>query len=289
MPDASASFQQEEVQQLLRQKRIDFSAAFLPKTLHYDLESLENLHLTEDRHFWSSIKRFLVFSLLRRYAPTRFSFLDIGCGNGGLLRSIGAKFPDASLTGFDGYPEALLHCRARSEKATLVCGDINGIANNPHMKTYDVITALDVLEHLDHPEHMVEAVSKLLNPGGIFIGTVPALHSLWSPRDVFLGHRQRYERKEFALLLQSSGLRLRCSNYCFSYLVPPAYVHRKLLSRLAHVSGDAIERRELREVPIVNTLLRFIGYAEILLSFWIRIPFGTSTYCVVQKTDDATV
>lgn len=273
----------------LRDLRITCVQDAVPQSMHYALPSLENLHATEERHFWSVAKRTLILALIRRFCPrSDFAYLDVGCGNGGMLQDVERTFPAASVTGLDGYPQALAHCRARSSRAHLILGDITRLAALPGSLRYDVITALDVLEHLDDPAACVAAIRHLLHPGGIFIATVPALMALWSDRDVFLGHRKRYTKREIAALLTRSGLTLLHANYCFSELVPPVYFHRKLLARASKTSGETVEARELRILPGVNGLLAHIARAEVQLSLHLPIPFGTSTYAVGRSVPATT-
>jgi len=79
------------------------------------------------------------------------------------------------------------------------------------------------------------------------------------------------------------------SNYCFSYLVPPAIFFRKFLFRWKKMSGENMEKTELKEIPLLNDILKFIGYAEVRLSQYMPLPFGTSVYCVARKTDAAAI
>ncbi|GEM_PF-345559 len=290
MSEAASALRHDDLYQLLRDKRIDFAPGFAGHTVHFDLESLECLNTSEETHFWSAVKRCLALSLIRKYISKKdFDLLDVGCGNGSFLWSVENAFPEARVAGFDGYPEALLHCRLRTTKARLGLGDINSIGSAPARPEYDVIAALDVLEHLDQPRKVAEALSRFLKPGGILIVTVPAHQFLWSSRDVFLRHRKRYSKKELVTLLQGFGLKILWSNYCFSSLFLPAIFFRKFLFRWKKMSGENMEKTELKKIPLLNDLLKFIGCAEVKLSQYMPLPFGTSVYCVARKTDAAAI
>jgi SAM-dependent methyltransferase len=146
-----------------------------------------------------------------------------------------------------------------------------------------VVVIADVLEHLDEPERVLTGIQRLLSPDGIIVATVPASMHLWSDRDVFLGHRKRYTRAGFKQLFQDSGYVVVCSNYAFAYLFPPTFFFRKILSGFQGRSGRNMEKAELRQIPVINSLLTGIGIIECWLSAYIRMPFGTSTYCVARK------
>jgi 2-polyprenyl-3-methyl-5-hydroxy-6-metoxy-1,4-benzoquinol methylase len=252
--------------------------------LHFSLESLDALDATEETHFWSVVKRRLICSLIHRYyhrnAP---AIVDIGCGNGSLIQHLECEFPGSLLTGVDGYPEALAHCRKRSARATLILEDILHLERLPAGRLFDVVVIADVLEHLDEPERVLTGIQRLLSPDGIIVATVPASMHLWSDRDVFLGHRKRYTRAGFKQLFQDSGYVVVCSNYAFAYLFPPTFFFRKILSGFQGRSGRNMEKAELRQIPVINSLLTGIGIIECWLSAYIRMPFGTSTYCVARK------
>jgi hypothetical protein len=61
--------------------------------------------------------------------------------------------------------------------------------------TYDLVLALDVLEHLDGPEvFLADALMPVL--GGTLVVSVPAYPCLFSDHDRMLEHRRRYRRRE---------------------------------------------------------------------------------------------
>lgn len=255
--------------------------------LHFSLDSLDALDATEDRHFWSVVKRRLIISLIRQYASgTQGKIIDIGCGNGGLLQKLADAFPAASLTGIDGYPQALLHCRRRSPRATLIQEDILHLERLPTAEPFDVAILADVLEHCDEPERVLEGVRKILAKNGIVVATVPASMLLWSDRDVFLGHRKRYTRREFRELFHETGFQVLHSNYAFFYLYPPAVLFRKIWATFRKRNGKTIEATELREIPVINTLLQWLGFAENCVSRFLPLPCGTSAYCVARARQD---
>lgn len=252
--------------------------------LHFSLDSLDALDATEETHFWSLVKRRLICSLIRRYsfcsAP---AIVDIGCGNGSLISHLEREFPGSLLTGVDGYPEALAHCRKRSARATLILEDILHLERLPADRLFDVVVIADVLEHLDAPERVLTGIQRLLSSDGIIVATVPASMHLWSDRDVFLGHRKRYSQRAFVDLFRNTGYSVMYSNNAFAYLYPAAFFFRKIVSRLQKKSGKHMEQAELRHVPILNDILTYTGIVEIWLSRYMKLPFGTSTYCVAQR------
>lgn len=281
-----SKMQPNDVSTLLTEHQISAQAESLPLGIHFELESLEVLNMSEERHYWSAVRRFLIRSIVRKYVKPPFEFLDIGCGNGSLLKSLEHAFPGSHATGVDGYLEALINARRRTKTATLVLQDLAKQTWQEFSRTYNVVTLLDVLEHLDQPEDVLRHVRALLKPNGIVIVSVPAHQWLWSERDVFLGHRKRYNRRTLRALLEQSGFRVHHTSHLFSYLTLPALLHRKILPKLLSTSGKNIEERELRKIPFINGIMTWLGAFEAFVSLMIGLPMGTSVYVVAERTAD---
>ncbi|MFI5067904.1 MAG: class I SAM-dependent DNA methyltransferase [Streptosporangiales bacterium] len=104
-------------------------------------------------------------------APEAGPVLDIGCGQGHLVRAMAADGYDA--TGMDVSPEQVTIARAAG---------ISQVAEGDYRKVlakadghYAAITATDVLEHLTKSEVLdtFDLVHEALSPGGVFIARVP--------------------------------------------------------------------------------------------------------------------
>lgn len=268
----------------LKEHRIDAGSSPVSSlAIHFDLESVEMMQSAEDTNFWPWVRRRLVTSLVKRFAKPPCDILDIGCGNGSLMRQLTETFPGSQVDGIDGHLRTLTYCRQRNPDAALMLQDISEATWGSQSRRYDVITIMDVLEHLDHPEAALRQATDLLKPGGIVIVSMPAHRWLWSPRDLFVGHRKRYDRQMTRTLLKEGGLRPLHINHLFSYLCAPAWLHRRIVARLFGKTGMAIEDTELKSFPVMNDLLKLIGTVEILLAQVMPLPFGTSVYAVAVR------
>ena len=272
------------VRQVRDRKNIDTTVQE-ESELSYSRDSVEALASTENRHFWSQIKHRLVARLMRRYLRNHsFEHLDLGCGSGGMLKHLAAEFSDSTSTGIDGYTESLDHARRNAPDARLLLCDITQIEPTAIGSAFDVITCLDVLEHIEEPEHVLQSVcQKLLRDDGIIIVTVPASNRLWSERDVFLGHYRRYTKQSLGDLMSAGGFEIIHMSYLYSYLWAPVYFSRKVIGKLRGLDGQRMEESELKVVPVVNQMMLTAGLIEIWLSTHWGLPFGTSVYCVARK------
>ena len=117
--------------------------------------------------------------LLHRFNPLRLGYisehvaldkkklLDVGCGGGLLtepLANLGAK-----VTGIDISLENVSVARKHAKLSGLDIEYINTtIESMPGRNKFDIVTALEVIEHVEDPEIFVENISKRIKSGGIF-------------------------------------------------------------------------------------------------------------------------
>lgn len=97
--------------------------------------------------------------------------LDVGCGGGVLSESM-AKH-GATVTGLDVEPEAIsaaeAHALEKKLKLRYVCQPIEGYKARP----FDVITCMEMVEHVPDPQLVIEHCARLLKPGGyLFLSTI---------------------------------------------------------------------------------------------------------------------
>jgi len=100
--------------------------------------------------------------------------LDVGCG-GGIL-SEGMAQRGADVTGIDlgdaNLTTAKLHALESGVKVDYQCVAVEDFAEQ-HAGEFDIVTCLEMLEHVPDPESIVRACAKLVKPGGkLFFSTI---------------------------------------------------------------------------------------------------------------------
>ncbi len=222
----------------------------------------------EDHYWWFVARRELALELLQRGSGKT---LDVGCGTGALLTSLGTE-----AIGVDFSLEALRHCRKRG-LTKVALGNAECLPCTSQC-TSRVVT-LDTLEHVADDRVAVSEIFRALTPGGLLVLNVPAFKWLWGPHDVALHHHRRYTRREVKLLLQEAGFQVELLSYSVFFLFPVVVGVRLL---------DRIFRREAKvRLPkvggILNGLLISLMRLEGKLLQWVSLPVGSSVVAVARK------
>src|SRR5689334_1528617 len=138
-------------------------------------EEYERMYRLEDTYWWFVGRHHLVQTFLReKYGDrTDLRILDIGCGTGAMSRKLAAH---GTVTSADFSPLALDFSRRRG--ITQLCA-ADAMRLPFRERSFDVIVALDILEHLPDDQAALSEFQRVLKPGGRVIATVPAYKSLW--------------------------------------------------------------------------------------------------------------
>jgi len=100
--------------------------------------------------------------------------LDVGCG-GGLLAEAMAK-KGAQVTGIDVASKSLAVAKLHLLESGLAVDYIETTVEDhaaAGVEYYDVITCMELLEHVPDPESVVHGIAHLLKPGGhVFLSTI---------------------------------------------------------------------------------------------------------------------
>lgn len=97
--------------------------------------------------------------------------LDIGCGGGILCEAMARS--GAKVTGIDAESEAIRTAEEHAKSSNLAIDYFCTPVETYQSKRYDVITCMEMLEHVEHPEMVLEHCKRLLKPNGfLFLSTI---------------------------------------------------------------------------------------------------------------------
>lgn len=239
----------------------------------------------EQKHWWYRGRRRILFRLLARYlSGGRRRILDIGSGTGLLLLAL-KEF--GTVCGIETDPDLVRY--ARSLKLDILVKDF---PREVPPGRFDVVTMFDVLEHLQDDRAALSAIYQLLDPGGFFFITVPALPWLYSTYDEAAGHYRRYDRSLLGRRLRESGFKVLRVSHFNTFLMPLAVAARALRLRDGNRPPPAstcerigaLQDLDLRipSGPLNELLARIFG-AEVGWVSGPGLPTGVSLMAVARK------
>jgi SAM-dependent methyltransferase len=236
------------------------------------------MYEVEDAHWWYAGRRRIIKSFLARvcqnFQGRRPRILDVGCGTGANLELL-AEFGETE--GVDISQEALSFCRERGFSNVR-----HGAAEKlPYEDgSFDLVTGLDVVEHLDDDVAGLSEMRRVLRPGGRVLLFVPAFMFLWGVQDDVSHHRRRYTIPNLRRAVQTAGLEVERTTYANITFFAPILLGRALMK----VTGLRPASENNINVSALNGVFGRILGAESAFLSRLNFPFGVSALCVARKS-----
>jgi len=237
------------------------------------------LFRVEQSHWWHTGRREILASFVadicRQVTDRRPRILDVGCGTGANLLML-SKYGDAE--GVDVSEDALAFCRERGlEKVKLGAGEELPYEDG----SFDLVTAFDVVEHMDDDLAGLTEMRRVLRPGGRVLLFVPAFMFLWGLQDDVSNHRRRYRLPELRRVLEQAGFEVERTTYAnITFFLPILFI-RKLM----RLTGLKASTENNINVTALNGFLRRLFETESWILRYMNLPFGVSALCVGRAAD----
>jgi SAM-dependent methyltransferase len=219
-------------------------------------------------HKWDDMKiygptarhtRRFVFSLLEGLSFV--SVLDVGSGTGLLLQQILKKYPNIGVAGSEYSPEGNELARKRLPNAEFYSIDL-GRENLG--KKFDLITCIDVLEHVDNDR---AALKNLLAMTGKYMILSVPLGPLFKVEAERMGHVHGYSRAELTVKIREAGFEIIKE---IQWGFPFYNLHRRIANRMPE--GTTMGAFSARKKLVSNILYGL---------FWLNIAPGGERYYVL--------
>lgn len=228
----------------------------------------------EADHWWFVGRRQILSGLLQRIGtPAGAKILEVGCGAGGnvpLLRDFGA------VTALEPDDESRAYASQRLGLAVDTGLLPDGLPYAP--ESFDLVCAFDVVEHVDDDAASVQALARLVKPGGAILTTVPAYQWMWSHHDVLHHHKRRYRLPAYRALFEAAGLTIETATYFNTLLFPLAAAQRTVKRLLGDKSAD-----DAMPPKALNKALATVFALETPLATGPGLPFGLSIAVIARK------
>lgn len=132
--------------------------------------------------------------------PSEGRWLDIGCGNGAMLRAVAERFPAWSSVGTELDDRNRSAVEVISGVEYLHAGELDALNG-----TFDVVSMLHVLEHIEEPGEFLSGLKRLLRPDGILFVQQPASRGNYFDL-IIADHLSHFDDESLAETLRRAGL-----------------------------------------------------------------------------------
>jgi ubiquinone/menaquinone biosynthesis C-methylase UbiE len=239
-------------------------------------EEYQKLYDFEDFYWWHVGRRDIIKSLLSDISLKKNSqILDAGCGCGGNLEMLSQL---GSVVGLDKSPEAIKFCKKKGFNGC-VLGNVENI--DFPAESFDLVSGLDILEHVDDEKRALKEFYRVLKKGGHILLTVPSYQFLWSEHDEALGHKRRYVLSDLSDLVERTDFDIIRKSYFITFAFPLIFTFRflkKLFPKRKKKKTSYIILPSL-----LNSSLIYLLKLEAFLSRYINFPFGVSIVLMAKK------
>lgn len=243
-------------------------------------EEYARLEEVEGTHWFYAGKRRIVFDCLRRLGALRPDALlvDCGAGTGRFAQEASRK---CTAIAVDDHDESLEIARKHLGADAVRRGSCTALPFPD--AAADIVTALDVIEHIKDDYQAVAEMARILKPGGVIVITVPAFQALWSDWDVALHHFRRYRRPGLRALLAGAGLEVVRCDYVNVLAFPAVWALRKWRTWLPSSPNRVGPRAEEHIPPAWLNRLLFAGFVLPAAQTAIAFPFGVGLLAVARR------
>ncbi len=238
----------------------------------------------EDTHWWFRGRRKIIATVLRPYLRPPARIIDVGSGGGAVAQAL-MQFGSVTACDIDVRCAASV---ARRPGMAFAYGTAEAIPFADG--SFDLVTAFDVLEHLDDDVRALREMARVARPGGLIAVTVPAYRWMWGRQDEVSHHRRRYSGRSLRHAITAAGLvtrRLTAFNTILFPGIAALRITRRLAQRLAgggqtpDLAGLKSDFSMTKAGPF-NDLLAATFSAEAAVLGLVDLPVGVSFLAIAE-------
>jgi len=248
-------------------------------------------YLSIVKDYWN-MNQFLKYPLLKNLKGKKL--LDIGCGTGEFLvvmQNLGYQ-----VSGVDFNEKAVNFAKNHLDIENVYPDDVIKFLENKK-EEYDVITAFEIIEHINNPKKLLELVYQTLKPGGYFALSLPNRERYWgkiSPKienwDFPYQHLTRWNLESLKRLTE---------NHLFEVVITRKEIPTGwFMSRLRTLIESLLKRNKepkvgpiervrsnigLKKYKFIKLFIKFVTYPLALFLFYVFKFEGADLYLLAKK------
>jgi SAM-dependent methyltransferase len=237
------------------------------------------LYEVEETHWWYVGRRRIIQCLVEKISTTLNNanprILDVGCGTGANLKMLATC---GTAEGVDISPQAVHFCHERGLDSV----KLGAVEHLPYGSgTFELVTALDVIEHLDDDVAGLQEMRRVLRRNGRLLLFVPAFMFLWGVQDEVSNHRRRYTLPRLLQAVDAAGFSVEWASYAnISFFLPVLLV--RSVMRWLSLRADT---EYGINISLLNGPFSWLFAAERFILKRGRFPFGVSAVCIARRVD----
>ena len=242
-------------------------------------------HRLETTHWWFLIRQKIIIQVLKKYIPKQkhsLKILNAGAASGASSQWLSSLGEVISVENDVLFLDFLMN-----ENVAVVNASVTALPFDDD--SFDVVCALDVVEHVADDAKTIDELIRVCKPGGKICITVPACQSLWSAHDEVNKHFRRYSKKELISLVDWQKNKLLYSTHFNTILFPLIFIVRKI--------GKLFRKKDNKEKSdfdyyktnrLLSAALKKIFGLEVFLLKFVKFPFGVSLLMLIEKGKNST-
>lgn len=226
--------------------------------------ALDTIRVSKNYNQW-------IFSQIQDFL--RGKVLDIGTGLGNIVHLYNKPSIDQVVMS-DYSEEMLAYLDVRFQdnpKYSSVQLDISQPLSNQNLEEeFDVITCINVLEHIEDDQLALQNMHKMLKPGGCVLLMVPALQALYGTLDSLVDHYRRYQYDGLKKLFEHCGYGIERLHYMNLFGVVTWFINGRVIR---------CKKFNPRVCGVLDKVVPFLSKLENCY----KPPIGQSLICIARR------
>jgi len=221
--------------------------------------------------------------IMRMLQPLDGRALDVGCGTGRVAVRLAEQ--GFSVDALDVEEKVLDIARGVAERCKLdisftLC-DFAHERDRYASDSYDVVVCMEVLEHVENWQPLVEGMRRVLKPGGTLVITVPHDPALFTVIDEYAGHYRRFRAEDILAELDGFETDYFTTGFPFVRLITWGYTRMLKLTGRQH-SPQTLWQRGAAYRSIGSKIMYRLDKVDNLLN---RLNLGMTLVVRAKKPD----